>query len=243
MKHGHFIWADLSTYQLGRAQKDYARLFGWSFVGAKDYRFAMLDGAPVAAVFKMPKRLAKINMPSFWMSYIKVDDLDASVAQAREFENVIIEVKPEPFDETARIALVRDPSGAGFTLYEGPDIANQSNVKSAGVVVERYHHVPDISLIEPFYNRLFGWSFHQTEYTHWPVFEVRHPDGNTIAKAEQVPEEIRGKFRYWIPSFSIPSKRKFLDALAHARGMVHTDLGERRFLVADRQQAHFMIQF
>ena len=241
MKQGHFIWTDLSTYNVSRAQEDYAKLFGWSFVGSKNYRFAMLRKSPVAAVFKMPKRLARMNMPSFWMSYIKVLDLDVSVAQARRVENTIIEMEPTPFNE-ARIALVRDPSGAGFTLYEGPDIAPATNLNASGYPVERVLHVPNISKVEQFYNTVFGWTFHQSKDLPWPIFDIRHTDGKFVAKAEQVPKVIRGKFCYWTPSFSISSQEQFLNALTNIKGTIYANLGGRRLLVADRQQAHFIVQ-
>ena len=242
MEQGSFIWTDLSTYRVRRARQDYAKLFDWSFQGPDRYKYATINSEPVAAVFKMPRRLAKMSMPSFWMSYIKVDDLDGAVEQARRHDNVIIEVEPQPFDQEARVALVRDPSGAGFTLYEGPDIATTRHQSISGAVVGRYHHVANISRIKTFYEDMFAWEFRKTSDTQWPVFDIYRPNGNAIATVEEVPETIRGKFNYWMPCFSTSGLESFKSILSRINGIVLHDLGEGRLMVADRQQAHFMVQ-
>ena len=122
MKH-HFLWTDLSSYDIPAAVDDYAALFGWQVARSGDYRFAAAGDTTVVAIFQMRDFLAKIDMPSFWTSYVHVDNLEATPDKVARHENAIIEVKPQPYDAAARVALVRDPSGAGFTLYEGPEIA------------------------------------------------------------------------------------------------------------------------
>ncbi|MEM1288491.1 MAG: VOC family protein [Pseudomonadota bacterium] len=240
MAHGHFLWTDLSTYDVDTAQNDYAALFGWSFANDADYSFALSGDTPVAAVFPMPARLADMGMPSFWMSYVHVDNLDAMVSRARSFENVVIELEPHAFNSEARIALVRDPSGAGFTMYEGPDIGPKTNGPNR--VSQRYHHLPDISLIEGFYADVFGWTFAKSREEPWSTYKVTHPDGSTVAVVEEVPENIRGKFRYWMPSFAVTDANFVHKALRDRSGSVLFDLGDDRSMVADRQGAHFMLQ-
>ncbi|MEL7231704.1 MAG: hypothetical protein AAGJ85_04260 [Pseudomonadota bacterium] len=175
------------------------------------------------------------------MSYVRVDDLDSAVEKARGHEGVIIEVEPQAFDENARVALVRDPSGAGFTLYEGPEIGQVgAGASQVGRVIGRYHHVPELGLIEGFYRDMFGWSFRRVAETPWPVFEVVHPDGSLVAHIEEVPEEIRDKFRYWMPCFGVADMAVFVAQLERRGGAVLNDLGDGRLLVADRQGASFM---
>ncbi|NRB03321.1 MAG: hypothetical protein HRU30_08660 [Rhodobacteraceae bacterium] len=183
----------------------------------------------------MPARMVRINMPSFWMSYVQVSDLDHTVAQARQHPNVIIEVEPEPFDENARVALVRDPSGAGFTLYEGPDL------NSDGAAVTRYHHLQDIFLITEFYADLFNWRFALDKREPWPVYSVFSNDGAMIAKVEEVPESVRGTFSYWMPCFAVPSIEQILTVLPRIGATIASDLGEGRLILCDRQGAHFMV--
>ena len=239
MTYGHFIWTDLSTFDMAAARKDYAALFGWQFSNDANYDFASAGSEQVSAVFPMPAPLVKINMPSFWMSYVHVQDLDKTVQAARAHDGVIIEVEPQAFNADSRIALVRDPSGAGFTLYEGPDITPRW--QGPGAVIMRYHHLPDIGLIRDFYADLFGWTFEPGGKDPWPIYDIRHPDGSLVAKAEEVPFEISGKFRYWMPCFAVHSNTDTRARLEHLGGSVATKLTMDRLLVHDQQGAHFMI--
>ncbi|MEM6304585.1 MAG: VOC family protein [Pseudomonadota bacterium] len=232
---GDFVWVDLSTYDLSTAKADYAAFFGWSFQNSSGYHFASNAAEPVAAIFEMPARLAEMEMPSFWMSYIEVDDLEASVARARTHEGVVIEVEPQDFDGSARVALVRDPAGAGFTLYEGPEIG-LSTARS-----RFFHHLSDMTAIERFYGDLFNWRFEKISEAPWNVYDVLKADGACVAQVEEVPEDIRGTFRYWMPCFDITDRESLADRVLARGGSRVVDLPGGRLMLADRQGAHFMI--
>jgi len=197
MATGHFIWTDLSTFDLGLARGDYASIFGWDFGNDDSYDFAQRHGREVAAVFAMPASLVARNMPSFWMSYVQVVDLEETRAKARAHDGVAIETEPMAFGAAARIALIRDPSGAGFTLYEGAEMGGSRS--GVGTVGGRYYHGPDVSSVAGFYEDLFGWRAAPATPSPWPVFDVLHPDGTRIARAEEIPDGLRGAFRYWMP--------------------------------------------
>lgn len=240
MTYNRFIWTDLSTFDMAKAREDYGALFGWSFGGDESYDFATSDAGPVAAAFPMPERLAAIDMPSFWMSYVHVESVDAAVAKAKAQTGAIIEVQPQPFNGDARIALVRDPSGAGFTLYEGPEIAGAG--QGGGRVVGRYHQGPDVASIEAFYADLFGWTFRKAGSSPWPTFDILDADGVVVASAEEAPTRVRGKFSYWMPCFAVASTQDAISALADGGGGRPTELGDGRVIVSDRQGAHFMLR-
>ncbi|WP_299616834.1 VOC family protein [Pelagibius sp.] len=240
MAYERFIWNDLSTFDMDTARQDYAALFGWSFAGDESYDFASAGGSQSVAVFPMPQRFIDIKMPSFWMSYIRVQNLERTVEAAKEHQGAIVEIGPHRFDDTARIALVRDPSGAGFTLYEGPVIERAED--RLGAVARIYHHSRDIGLIEAFYGDLFGWRFEEVRRDPWPVFDIRHRDGALVARAEEVPKEIRGKFSYWMPCFAVASAADASATISSLGGTVFAAFDDGSVLAADRQGAHFMIQ-
>lgn len=235
-----FVWQDLSTFDTSRARKDYSALFGWSFAGDDGYDFGTLAGAQVAAVFPMPEKMVKIKMPSFWMSYVRVQDVAATVEQAKTYEGAIVEIEAQSFGQEGCVALIRDPAGAGLTVYEGPDISPPEAV--VGCVCERYYHAPDVRVVEPFYRGLFGWRFQKAADERWPVYDVLDQDGSLVARAEEVPEAVRGKFRYWMPCFAVASSGRTIEVLERNGGQVSADLGDGRFTVSDAQGAHFMIR-
>lgn len=157
MTANHFIWTDLSTFDVATAQADYAALFGWRYDQTFDqsisdsYHMAMQGDAPAAGLFQMPEFFQKIKMPSFWMSYVHVENLEDTLAQARQFDGAIVEIEPTAFDGESRIALLRDPAGAGFTLYEGPEMGGAADV------CDRIWHGGDVTQVRAFYETLFGW--------------------------------------------------------------------------------------
>lgn len=235
-----FIWTDLSTYDIDQAQTDYSTLFAWSYTSDGDYHYATRAGMEVAALFTMPDRFAAMEMPSFWMSYVQVASAALTVEQARRHPGAIIEVEPKSFGEGARIALIRDPSGAGFTVYDGPDIPQPK--RGPGTVVDRYHHVFDMARIKPFYQDLFGWSFQSGTDDPWQTFDAISRDGSRIATIEEVPETITGQFNYWMPCFELDRTLTVEKLVGQIEGSYFAELSNGRHLVADRQGAHFMLR-
>ncbi len=236
----HFVWTDLSTFDMPRARADYGALFGWSFTGDDGYDFATQGEDPVAAITPMPPKMVALDMPSFWMSYIRVEDVAASVKKARLHDGVVVEVEPQASDSDTKVALVRDPSGAGFTLYEGPDILPP--LPGEGVVLERTHHLASVDTVALFYTDLFGWRFTKLADSPWPTYAIHDADGAFVAYAEEVPKEVRGKFSYWMPCFSTTDMAGLLQRLEAQGGEVLTTFDDGRVMARDGQGAHFLLR-
>lgn len=185
-----FTWCDLSTFRPSITKPFYSRLFGWQFDGASDYDYASIGGAEVAAVFQMPDKLREIGMPSFWMSYVSVPDVAAAVGVARGSGG---RIELERSDH----ALIRDPLGAGFTVYQGPRSGTQAG--SGGRAGHAYM-CADIAAVAPFYKALFGWEFEAMDGSVW---QVRSQDGEQICFAYQLPDAVRGKEQYWAVLFNV----------------------------------------
>lgn len=228
-----FIWADLSCYDLPRAQGFYGSLFGWHF---RDY-FARLQYSDVAGLFEMPEKFQKIGMPSFWMSYIQVDDLDAKVAQARALGGKV-ELGPEPFGDDARIALVRDPLGAGFTIYEGPafSTADGENTRLGHALF-----VSDARAVMPFYEALFDWRFVEVESDLWQFRAGKSAPSYLYQIAD---ERIRGREEYWAVLFKINDLDAVLENASSLGGRYEAvfELPEgQAALIRDPDEAGFIV--
>lgn len=190
MAHGDFIWCDLSTFHPAQTQAFYTSVFGWQFSG-EGYAIAHRADHPVAALYEMPEKFQNIKMPSFWMSYIAVDDVAQTVARATELGGKV-EVGPTPFDGGGQFALIRDPLGAGFTVYEGT--ALDGALTGAGGRLGHELFVSDASAVIPFYTGLFGW---QISAAQGEGHAISHA-GRIIAYLHEVPDPaIRGKEQYW----------------------------------------------
>ncbi len=231
-----FIWTNLSTFDTAAACGFYKAVFGWRFTNDGGYHYADLNGEPVAALLEMPGKLQALNLPSFWMSYVQVPDLEAAVARAEAIPGTIVEVRPTDFGADARIALVRDPAGAGFTMYQGPALAGRR--QAPGWPCWTVHHSGDIAMIQPFYETVLGWQFHPNG-TNTAKIVV---DGNVVAHAERIPDATRGRYTYWMPIFGVASVADTRREVTAQGGTDVWNLGDGRHMLADPQGATFLVQ-
>ncbi|MEM9079863.1 MAG: VOC family protein [Verrucomicrobiota bacterium] len=196
--HGIFTWVDLSALHFDRAQTFYSTLFDWSWDRSDpNYLHALLDQKPVAGLFPMPDLFRKINMPSFWMSYLAVDNIQKTVALA---EKLGAKIELQTTNSLGEIALIRDPAGAGFTCFQGNAPSALSNKPNHWCHNQLL--VSDLSKVRTFYESLFNWTFHPKDNDY---YEIRNPSGQTIASAQVAPNDIKGEKEFWAVFFSVPA--------------------------------------
>ena len=206
--HGSFIWADLSSFRPATTRAFYTSLLGWRFDG-NDYAIATAQGRPIAGSFEMPAFFQKIRMPSFWMSYMQVDNVETAMEIATA-QGGKVELGPEPFDGGGRIALIRDPLGAGFTVYEGSALpADQNTGRQHGLFVS------DAAAVMPFYTALFGWIFGSDKDGTRTI-----TNGDTqIAHLHEIPDPaLRGTEEYW--AVMVPATAKSLAQIDSLGGKI-----------------------
>ncbi|MEM1163435.1 MAG: VOC family protein, partial [Pseudomonadota bacterium] len=208
-----FVWCDLSAYDTGQAARFYSDLLGWSLSGEGDATTA--TGDPVASIYAMPETFRDMGMPSFWMSYIAVPSVEDCVAKARTTGGKV-EVE-ESYGPDGQIALIRDPLGAGFTIYEGPMRAGASDHAEAGTRAGHALLVSSADAVAPFYTEMFGWL---------PVRQGDHlvafvdDSGRQHAELHTVPSDDRGGFEYWAIAFTVNDLDAAADHVRANRGSV-----------------------
>ncbi len=115
--HGAIWWSELCTRDPAAARAFCARLYGWEIEEMPDpnggiYLVCRQGGQAIAGIFDMAKAPhIPESVPAHWMTYIAVDDVDATVAEATGGGG---RVGQPPFDipGVGRIAMVADPTGA-----------------------------------------------------------------------------------------------------------------------------------
>lgn len=120
---GQFCWVDLAASDASRAIDFYRGLFGWSSRlqhanGGCLARFAH-RGREVGSVYQLGKRLREAGVASHWTPYVRVDDIGNASRRASALGGSVV-VEPFTVEGMARIALVVDPVGAAFGLWENP---------------------------------------------------------------------------------------------------------------------------
>jgi uncharacterized protein len=116
-----FGWAELNARGLERAIPFYAAIFGWSHsttegdADSPAYTEFETDGHRVAGAFEMGENIPA-QVPSFWLIYFDVDDVDATAQEATSAGGSVT-VQPQDFPG-GRFAVIRDPQGATFGLFK-----------------------------------------------------------------------------------------------------------------------------
>ena len=158
---GVFNWVDLTTTDVAGAKAFYGGLFGWTAEdrptgGGPDYTMFTLDGQAVAGATPMSADMQAVGAPPVWVSYVKVDDIDAAAARAAEAGGVVF-VPPLDVLDSGRMALVQDPTGAAFGLWSPRAFAGAGVVYEPNTLGWTELQTRDVATARTFYSQVFGW--------------------------------------------------------------------------------------
>ena len=114
-RHGVPSWIECLSHDTARASTFYRDLFGWTAetmpMPGMDYTVFANAGAPVAGMMAITSEMGE--MPSVWLAYVTVDDVDATVARSAELGgNVFLPAQDVP--TVGRMAGLISPQGVMF---------------------------------------------------------------------------------------------------------------------------------
>jgi hypothetical protein len=117
---GALCWTELTTSDTKAAERFYTGLFGWtpkhSAAGAPmEYTEFSVNGTPSIGMMPKPKEMPA-HIPSYWMPYFQVANVDASAAKAKELGGKTM-VGPNDIPDAGRFAILTDPQGAMFAVF------------------------------------------------------------------------------------------------------------------------------
>ena len=116
---GLFAWNELASHDVTAAKAFYKTLFGWeteTMNMGPDGQYVMfkIGDRPVAGMMPMPPEAEKA--PTMWMGYITVKNITESVEKAKSLGgHVCKDITRIPM---GLLAIIRDPQGAVFGLWE-----------------------------------------------------------------------------------------------------------------------------
>jgi len=158
---GTFCWVELATHDSKDAKRFYTELFGWTIEDSPIgpdmyYTMLRLRGKDVGALYQMESKEQSAGVPPHWNSYVSVASADASAARAGELGAKI--VKPA-FDvmDAGRMAVIEDPTGAAFCLWQPNRNHGATLVTEPGAFCWNELATPDMKAAGDFYTGLFGW--------------------------------------------------------------------------------------
>ncbi len=164
-KPGTFCWVELGTSDAGAAKDFYTALFGWDYEDhpmgpAGVYTVFNLNGKDVAASYAlMPEQRAQ-GVPPHWLSYVSVASADDTASKAAAAGANVLK---EPFDvfTLGRMAVVQDPTGAVFAIWEPKDQPGAGIYNVPNTLCWNELLTNDTAQAGDFYANLFGWDKEQ----------------------------------------------------------------------------------
>jgi predicted enzyme related to lactoylglutathione lyase len=159
---GAFSWIELGTTDQNAAKTFYTSLLGWTFtdspMGPGDfYTMFELDKRTVAAAYTLREQERSMGVPPHWNLYISVTSVDESAEKAAELGGHVV---AGPFDvfTYGRMAVILDPTGASFCIWEPKEHIGASVLNEPGSLCWADLTTPDPEAASKFYTGLFGWT-------------------------------------------------------------------------------------
>ncbi|OLT53282.1 VOC family protein [Cellulosimicrobium sp. CUA-896] len=151
--HGVPCWVDTAQPDVDAALAFYGALFGWSFeerpTPGGRYVVAQLGGQEVAAIG------AADGTPT-WTTYVAVDDVHASARGVPDLGGAVLD-GPTEVGDAGEVAVVRDPQGATFRLWQAGERLGAQRVNEPGAWNFSILRTPDPEHALHFYGPLLGW--------------------------------------------------------------------------------------
>jgi uncharacterized protein len=136
-------WIDLGIPDLERAMAFYGALFGWEFeVGPPEtmrYTQCRLGGRRAAALAESPDPAASAF---WWTVYLATGDCDATTRRVTDNGGTVV-LAPTDIPDQGRMAVVKDPVGAQFGLWEGRGHVGCEVVNEPGSLLRNDLVTPD----------------------------------------------------------------------------------------------------
>ncbi len=145
-------WVDAQIPDVEAGRRFYGELFGWAFEEAYDSAvWALLDGDRVAAL--TPKTDGR--MPSVWTVYFATPDARALAGRIRQAGGQVVTSPVEVGEGLGTAALVTDPEGAVFGLWEAGSHPGFGRRHEPGTFAWAELYARDTEAANTFYGGLF----------------------------------------------------------------------------------------
>jgi uncharacterized protein len=212
---GDFCWNELHTPDGEGAKKFYTSLFGWANVD-----MPIPDGGVYVTLNKSGRAVGalyenKTAHPA-WLLYVWVTKVDEAAEKAKSLGGTLIQ---PPFDvmEVGRMAVVADPTGAHFALWETRGMSGFGVVNEPGAFCWGELATTDTAAAERFYTALFGWTTKHSDGAGDMPYTELHLGDRGIGGMYAITPEMVGIPSNWSPYICVADTDATVDS-AKAKG-------------------------
>jgi uncharacterized protein len=229
-------WVDMGSTDLARSRKFYGELFGWNCPEgppeAGGYSVCDLGGKTVAGLGPQMNP----DFPPAWMTYVNVDDADATASRASANGGSVL-APPMDVMDAGRMAIFADPLGAVLGLWQpnqhtGAQLANEPGTYCWSELV-----TTDLDASKAFYKAVLGWDAEDQGgapdaahgYTEWKL--GGRSVGGMMAKTPEMPADMPPSWGVYFAVADADASVTKAQQLGASLFMGPTDIEPGRFAV------------
>jgi len=159
-QYGQFCWYELITPDAAAALKFYGEVVGWTPKPMMpDYTILEAQGSGVGGVMALTDEMRAAGVPPCWVGYVLVQDVEASLKKLQALGGGLRRA-PADIPNVGRFAVVTDPQGAVFCLFQAAQEMTPPAVDpdAPGRCGWRELMTTDGVKAFAFYSETFGWT-------------------------------------------------------------------------------------
>jgi len=221
---GRFVWYDLMTTDKEKSIDFYTKLLGWK---VKDVE--MGPGAKYTMINTGSRDIGGMDaldpsrgIPSHWIAYVTVDDVDAAVAKTKELGGDV-KVPPTPIPNVGRFAVIADPTGAHICPFKGEsggEMPAEAWPPPIGTVCWNELLTTSVPAAASFYETVFGWTATESEmgsgdHKYW-LFKAGQEQRAGLMK---MPKDAQAP-SHWLPYVAVADVDACMRKVADLGGRV-----------------------
>jgi predicted enzyme related to lactoylglutathione lyase len=215
-------WLDLSTTDLAAAESFYRELFGWDHErmdagNGQFYSMQYLKGKTVAGMMEQSKEQIEQGMPPSWSTYITVNHVDEVAARAAKLGGRVISEPMDIFD-SGRMAVLQDPEGAFFFLWQPNKHIGAELVNEPGTVTWNELVADDPQKLGSFYAALLDIEIQDME--GMPGYKLFNVGERSVAGIFKKTEEMKNLPSLWSIYFLVDDCDRIAEKVRSLGGKV-----------------------
>ncbi|MGH8907960.1 MAG: VOC family protein [Egibacteraceae bacterium] len=199
---GTLCWTVMVTPDATRTAAFYSGLFGWQAADASaGFASLQLGGREVAGLLQLPEATGAAEASSRWLVYLASDDIGRHLAKVEAAGGRIL---APAFDVpgAGRMAVVSDPVGAEFGLWEGWGHPGAGVMGDPGSLTWAELYTRSRAAAARFYSAVFDWAVEEVRAGQ-ETFITCSIDGKSVAGMMKMSAAWGDTPSHWMPYFAV----------------------------------------
>lgn len=221
-KPGEFCWTDIGTTDVKAAKKFYKAVFGCTITdmkmgpGADTYSILRVKGKDVGGLYPITAADKKKKVKPSWLPYISIKNLARSMAKAKAAGAKVVDA-PKEVGDAGRFAVLKDPAGAEFALWQPGTNPGADLEDAPGSVTWHDLSVKNTKAAGKFYTTTLGWKVRERKFSEgaYYIFML-----GKIQACGMWPSPMSGLPPCWITHWKVADCAKAAATVKRLKGKV-----------------------